>query len=136
MLTADDKDEIRRLVGEALAERQDSPLSDSAPGNGEELHHFTGELRDLVFNEGFTELTFMNPQTGEKRALNVSGRHEALVSVTARAIEVFGTRERAVRWLKTPVRALGNQTPMSLLQSPGGLARVQETVGQVEHGVW
>jgi len=61
---------------------------------------------------------------------------ESLVDVTARAIEVFGTREKALRWLRTPVRALGNHTPMSLLPSPEGVMRVQDALGQVEHGVW
>ncbi len=61
---------------------------------------------------------------------------EELVDVTARAIEVFGTREKATRWLRTPVRALGNQTPMSLLRTAEGLIRVRDTLGQVEHGVW
>jgi len=56
--------------------------------------------------------------------------------ITARAVEVFGTRERALRWLNTPVRALSDQTPISLLSSSEGVARVQDTLGQVEHGVW
>ena len=39
---------------------------------------------------------------------------DPIVDVAARAIEVFGTREKALRWLKTPVRSLGDQTPLSL----------------------
>ena len=56
--------------------------------------------------------------------------------VLARAIEVFGEREKALRWLRTPVRSLGDKTPISLLHSPEGLSRVQDTLGQIEHGVW
>jgi hypothetical protein len=92
MLTIEDKEEIRRLVVEMIAE----PNS--------------------VLN------TFPEP--------------EPIMEVTARAMEVFGTREKALRWLRTPVRSLGDQTPISLLSSPEGLARVQDTLGQVEHGVW
>jgi hypothetical protein len=61
---------------------------------------------------------------------------ETLVDVTARAIEVLGTREKALRWLKTPVRSLGDRTPLSLLGSPGGVARVEDALGRIEHGVW
>ena len=61
---------------------------------------------------------------------------DPVVDVVAKAIEVFGTRERALRWLKTPVRALGDQTPVSLLNTPEGVAQVQDTLGRVEHGVW
>src|ERR1022692_1999633 len=114
-------------------------------------------------DEGFTELTFMNPKTGEKRVIKASlesgpivdvlaraiepDSSEALmtlfslesgpiVDVLARAIEVFGTREKALRWLRAPVRSLGDKTPISLLNTPEGLARVQDTLGRVEHGVW
>ena len=83
-------------------------------------------------SEGFKELPSANPATGERRVLNV----DSLVEVTARAIEVLGTREKAMRWLRTPVRALGDVTPLSLLNSPTGIARVQDILGQVEHGVW
>ena len=51
-------------------------------------------------------------------------------------MEVFGSRDKALRWLKAPVRSLGDQTPLSLLDSPEGLAQVQDTLGRVEHGVW
>jgi uncharacterized protein (DUF2384 family) len=61
---------------------------------------------------------------------------ETLVDITARAIEVFGTREKALRWLKTPVRSLGDQTPLSLLGSPDGIVRVEDALGCIEHGVW
>jgi len=92
MLTIEDKEEIRRLVVEMIAE----PNS----------------------------------------VLNAFPEPEPIMEVTARAMEVFGTREKALRWLRAPVRSLGDQTPISLLSSPEGLARVQDTLGQVEHGVW
>jgi len=61
---------------------------------------------------------------------------ETLVDVTARAIEVLGTRDKALRWLKTPVRSLGDRTPLSLLGSPDGVARVKDALGRIEHGIW
>ncbi len=61
---------------------------------------------------------------------------DPLVEVTARAIEVFGSREKALRWLKTPVRSLGNQPPLSLLDTPEGIDRVNDVLGRVEHGIW
>ena len=69
------------------------------------------QIRDLIVNEGFTELTFMNPKTGEKRVIKASLGSDPIVDVVARAIEVFGTREKALRWLRTPVRSLGDKTP-------------------------
>jgi putative toxin-antitoxin system antitoxin component (TIGR02293 family) len=61
---------------------------------------------------------------------------DALVSVTARAIEVLGTREKALRWLRTPIRSLGDRTPLSQLETPDGITRVEDVLGRIEHGVW
>jgi len=131
---------IKRFVGEVIAGlHPSSPIEHKYSQQVEDidaLQNIIARLRDLVLNEGFTELTFINPETGERRVLNVSAGSDSLVEITARAIEVFGSREKAMRWLRTPVRALGNQTPMSLLRTPEGLVRVQDTLGQVEHGVW
>ncbi|HVN07282.1 MAG TPA: MbcA/ParS/Xre antitoxin family protein [Bryobacteraceae bacterium] len=56
--------------------------------------------------------------------------------VVARSIEVFGSREKALLWLRTPVRSLGDQAPITLLRDSVGVARVLDTLGQIEHGVW
>lgn len=138
MLTTDDRDEIKRLVAEMMEPgrkrgglRFDESASSSAQAN------YAEEIDQIVIvNDGLTELTLVNPKTGERLVLSVAAEPDSLVEVTARGIEVFGTREKALRWLRTPVRALGGQTPMSLLKSPEGLARVQDALGQVEHGVW
>jgi len=59
-----------------------------------------------------------------------------LVEIIARAIDVLGTREKALRWLNAPVRSLGDQTPVSLLDTPEGVSRVEDALGRIEHGVW
>jgi putative toxin-antitoxin system antitoxin component (TIGR02293 family) len=61
---------------------------------------------------------------------------EPLVRVIARAVEVLGASDKALRWLNTPVRSLGDQAPVSLLNSPEGITRVEDVLGRIEHGVW
>ena len=61
---------------------------------------------------------------------------DPIVEVTARAMEVLGSREKALRWLKAPVRSLGDQMPLSLLDTQAGIDRVKDVLGQIEHGVW
>jgi len=51
-------------------------------------------------------------------------------------VEVMGDREKALRWLGTPVRALDFATPISIMATPAGKKRVLDVVGQMEHGVW
>lgn len=56
--------------------------------------------------------------------------------VIDRAIEVIGDREKALRWMGTPVRALDYATPISLLSRPDGEERVMTVLMQLEHGVF
>ncbi len=111
MLTADDKEEIKKLVAEMIA--------DFRPSLSEERLKLFCAVR--------------SPSPG---GLKVLVEPEPFIEITARAIEILGTREKAIRWLNAPVRALGNRTPVSLLDSAEGIARVGEVLGQIEHGVW
>ena len=119
MLTTDDREEIKRLVAEMMEPgRKCGGLRFDQPAASSTQTNYAEEIEQIDVIQ------------------NTVARLSSLVEVTARAIEVFGTREKALRWLRTPVRALGEQTPMSLLKSPEGLARVQDALGQVEYGVW
>jgi hypothetical protein len=69
-------------------------------------------------------------QTGE-RDLDFS-----LEFLIGRATAVFGTRDEALRWLGTPIPALNYSTPMSVLGSFEGSRRVEDVLGQIEHGIW
>jgi len=60
----------------------------------------------------------------------------AVESVINKAVEVIGDRDEAMRWLGTPVRALDYATPISLLGTKKGAARVEDVLGRMEHGVW
>lgn len=55
--------------------------------------------------------------------------------VVARATDVIGDREQALRWLGTPVRALNFQTPVSQLATPQGTEAVEIVLSRLEHGV-
>jgi putative toxin-antitoxin system antitoxin component (TIGR02293 family) len=57
-------------------------------------------------------------------------------SIIDRTTEVVGSREEAMRWLGTPVRALDFATPISMLTTLEGLGKVLDVLGQMEHGVW
>lgn len=105
MLTAEDKEDIRRIVAEAVLA---TALSPDEPRKDAERIEF-GPMRYWA---------------------------KPLVEVAARAIEVLGSREKAWEWLNSPVRSLGDRTPLSLLETPEGVAKVQDTLGRVEHGIW
>ncbi len=61
---------------------------------------------------------------------------EGIVAVTGRAIEVFGDREKATRWLQMPLPSLSNRTPLSMLKTADGIEQIEDVLGRIEQGVW
>jgi putative toxin-antitoxin system antitoxin component (TIGR02293 family) len=64
-----------------------------------------------------------------------SDRVLRLAIVIAEAEEVLGSREKAHRWLSKPSRALGGETPESLLATEYGAQLVREELSRIENGV-
>lgn len=50
-------------------------------------------------------------------------------------IDVFGSRDHFFKWLELPNTALGGMEPMDLLDMPGGISKVRDLLGRIEHGV-
>ncbi|HSS78656.1 MAG TPA: MbcA/ParS/Xre antitoxin family protein [Thermoanaerobaculia bacterium] len=57
-------------------------------------------------------------------------------SVELRAVEVLGGREKALRWLDSPNRALGGRRPLDLLDTGLGTKQVEVILGRIETGVY
>lgn len=57
-------------------------------------------------------------------------------STIERAVEVIGDRDRALRWMGTPIPALDYATPISVLNREGGEVQVLDVLGRIEHGVY
>ena len=77
------------------------------------------------------------PSSAEEIAENRADNTESqqVDSVIGRATEVFANRQKALRWLGTPVRALEYATPISLLSRPDGSSAVLTVLDKIEHGV-
>lgn len=56
--------------------------------------------------------------------------------VYERTVEVFKDEEKAVNWLYGKIPDLGNKVPALVLDEPGGVDLVLETLGQLEYGVF
>ena len=50
--------------------------------------------------------------------------------------EVFGSKERFLKWLNLPNTALGGMEPQELVEIPGGVSKVKDIIGRIEHGVY
>ena len=53
-----------------------------------------------------------------------------------RAVKVFEGKEKAKRWMEKPCRALGNVSPISLLDSPTGVQAVEDELERIARTVY
>jgi len=65
-----------------------------------------------------------------------SERVYRLAKILAFAESVLGTKEKARHWLSASNRALGNVSPLSLLETEAGVDEVTNILGRIEHGVF
>jgi hypothetical protein len=63
-----------------------------------------------------------------------SDRLSRLARVTARAIDVLGSEENAVHWLRQPNGALGGVSPLSYLNTDVGARRVEAILSHIDYG--
>ena len=61
---------------------------------------------------------------------------EEVSAIIERATAVIGDKERALRWLGTPVRSLAYATPISIVHTAEGVRQVEAVLGRIEHGIW
>jgi putative toxin-antitoxin system antitoxin component (TIGR02293 family) len=75
------------------------------------------------------------PGTKGRKAAQVI-HADVLLTVSARAGEVFHNRDKAVEWLREPSPALAGRTPLEAIGSPEGQAEVESLLGQIQHGIF
>jgi putative toxin-antitoxin system antitoxin component (TIGR02293 family) len=59
-----------------------------------------------------------------------------LAQVCDMAFNVFGSREKAESWLKTPARGLGGKIPLEYADTDLGAHEVINLLGRIDHGVF
>jgi putative toxin-antitoxin system antitoxin component (TIGR02293 family) len=83
-----------------------------------------------------SERTLKRKRVGRTRlSVAESDKLARLARVAARAEEALGDRDRALRWLGKPNRALGGKAPVTLLGSDAGTVVVEQVLERLAHGV-
>lgn len=67
---------------------------------------------------------------------SVSERALMITEVLAHGQRVFQSTDKLRHWLHTPSLALGNKTPLSLLDTSFGARMVTDLLGRIEYGVY
>lgn len=65
-----------------------------------------------------------------------SERVYRLARVYAKAVQVLGSEDQALVWLRHPSKTLGNVIPLSLLASEEGARQVENELNGIEHNVY
>jgi putative toxin-antitoxin system antitoxin component (TIGR02293 family) len=58
-----------------------------------------------------------------------------MISISARAGEVFANQEKALHWLRSPNPSLEGRTPLEAAASDEGYQEVEDILTRIEHGV-
>src|SRR5689334_10707530 len=65
-----------------------------------------------------------------------SDRTVRMARVYANAVEMIGDEEKAIKWLRTPNRALGGDRPLDQLDTDMGARMVEDILGRIAYGVY
>lgn len=65
-----------------------------------------------------------------------SDRMLRLARVFAKAEDTFGTMEQAARWMRSPILALGDETPLDQLDTDAGAKLVEEVLYRIDYGIF
>ncbi len=72
----------------------------------------------------------------EKLTVEESDRVLRVIRVLSLAESVYGSRERALAWLRKPHTRLDGRAPLSLLNTDTGSRIVEELLGQIDEGMF
>ena len=73
-------------------------------------------------------------KSGSPLSLDEADRMDRVAQAFKRAIDVFGSEDAAQEWLSTRVPALGDRTPLELLDTSAGYQMVLNTIGRIAYG--
>jgi putative toxin-antitoxin system antitoxin component (TIGR02293 family) len=80
--------------------------------------------------------TLIKKKKSEKFDSQISERIMLLNDVLGYGREVFGDKDNFNEWLRTPSEALGNVTPLSMMDTLYGIDEIKKEIGRIAHGVY
>lgn len=99
-----------------------------------ELELTQGEISDLL---GVPTRTYQRwlAEPGKKLDAPTGGRYYRMLKVIQHTIELLGSIEGGLQWLRSTQRALGHRVPFDLLSTDPGTEAVEDLLGRIEYGV-
>lgn len=75
-------------------------------------------------------------RTNKQLERNISVKLFEVADLFLYGSEIFGSKENFFKWLNLPNTALGGMEPQELIEIPGGVSKVRDLIGRIEHGVY
>lgn len=104
---------------------------------------FVGLKMLLSINESLLgEILFIKLTTLGRRKkeghfnIEESDRIARLTRILEFAVTVLKDEQTAVRWFKSPQKALGNRVPLEISKTDSGCREVEDLLGRIEHGIF
>jgi putative toxin-antitoxin system antitoxin component (TIGR02293 family) len=83
-----------------------------------------------------TRATLINKKGDEKFSIVLSERIIAIADIYSYGVEVFGDMEQVNEWMFEPNRALGGETPFSIMHTQFGREELRNVIGRIAYGVY
>lgn len=117
---------------------QVAELKEGLPGGivdalGRELEISRKELARVA---GVAERTLIRKIQEGHLSADQSERMARVARLLTKAIEVLGTKERALRWLKSPRDYFAGNPPLDMADTELGCQEVFNLLGRIEYGVF
>jgi putative toxin-antitoxin system antitoxin component (TIGR02293 family) len=116
-----------------LAEMVEAGLSLDSLGGLREAGLTYSEISDLVISPRTLK---HRRSRGEPLSSQETDRLVRVARIVALAETVFGNREKALLWLRSPDDRIASRSPMSLLQTESGGRLVETMLWQLDEGVY
>jgi putative toxin-antitoxin system antitoxin component (TIGR02293 family) len=91
-------------------------------------------LKELAASLDLSERSLQRRRREGRLAPVESDRLYRLARIVALAKQFLGENEIAIRWLKTPNRALGGKLPLDLIDTEPGARSVENVLGRIAYG--
>lgn len=87
-------------------------------------------------NINYVSVTKRKIQSKNVLSSEHSMRLYVFIRVLDAALQLFdGDVSAAIQWLKSPSRALGDESPILMLSTPPGVEAVMDLIGQIKYGI-
>jgi putative toxin-antitoxin system antitoxin component (TIGR02293 family) len=100
------------------------------------MHYFKFSPDQIAHMLPVTLRTIQRYNINQKFNATISEHIIQLVALMAKGVEVFGDREKFMRWFNSPSKPLGGKAPTDLVCLKTGTQIVMDELGRIEYGIF